>query len=109
MLVNILGRLGAGGTSSFSERLVAQKLVYFVQHLGAYLGYPYTWYIHGPYAPALTKDLFSLEAKEHPRPVPTAVEGVLCKLDRVLGDIKRDPRQLELLASVHFLATAYKW
>ena len=47
--------------TSFLERLRVQKLVYLMQHaFGIDLGYPYNWYIHGPYSPDLARDAFAL-------------------------------------------------
>src|SRR2546425_7730085 len=47
--------------STFETRLELQKKVYLLQESGEDLGYSYGWYIHGPYSPGLTKDLFSLQ------------------------------------------------
>jgi uncharacterized protein YwgA len=47
--------------SSFSERLILQKTIYLLQAgFGVKLGYGYSWYIHGPYSPALARDAFPL-------------------------------------------------
>lgn len=44
---------------SFDDRLKSQKKVYLLQSLGTNLGYDYNWYIHGPYSPTLTDDIYN--------------------------------------------------
>lgn len=45
---------------TLKDRKRVQKAVYLGQAAGADLGYRYSWYVHGPYSPALTKDYFDL-------------------------------------------------
>jgi uncharacterized protein YwgA len=46
--------------SSFNDRLIFQKTIYLLQAFGLYLGYYFSWYIHGPYSTTLTRDGFAL-------------------------------------------------
>jgi uncharacterized protein YwgA len=46
---------------TFTERLLLQKRVYFIQQFGAPLGYSFGWYAHGPYSPELARDGFEIE------------------------------------------------
>lgn len=96
--------------SSFERRLTLQKSVYLAQAAGVNLGYPYRWYLRGPYSQTLTADAFALVDAVSAR----ADESRDWELDEVsqrklkligqlrVGSLPRD-RALELLASVHFL------
>lgn len=42
----------------FRSRLILQKFVYLMQEFGFDLGYPFGWYIRGPYSPSLADDAF---------------------------------------------------
>jgi hypothetical protein len=98
-----------------SERKTVQKAIYLAQASGVDLGYRYSWYVMGPYSPALTKDYFALQdtlrmapdAKPTHRLRPVAYEK-LARLATVVGQLKNESDVpladwLELLASVHFL------
>ena len=61
LLAGLLKRAGDYGVRTFRDRLVLQKTVYLLQAFGIYLGYRFTWYLHGPYSTQLTRDAFSLE------------------------------------------------
>jgi uncharacterized protein YwgA len=45
--------------NSFTGRKRIQKTVYLLQQLGAELRFSYTWYVHGPYSPDLTRTIFN--------------------------------------------------
>jgi uncharacterized protein YwgA len=96
----------------FMDRLIMQKAVYLAQAAGVNLGYFYQWYLHGPYSPSLTRDEFAIamdisadmddsrgwkldDASLH------RLEGIKA----IFSEPDRDKlaRNLELLASVHFL------
>lgn len=44
---------------SFDDRLICQKKIYLLQSLGTDLGYSYTWYLRGPYSPALASYVYT--------------------------------------------------
>ena len=102
--------------TTFNDRLVAQKAIYLVQAAGVDLGYFYSWYLRGPYCPALTEDLFGALSSEFDREIDrinwTLEASTRRRLDR-LKTVVDEPgqttearaRRLELLASVHFLIT----
>lgn len=46
---------------NFSGRLSLQKLVYFLQIHGVYLGYDFSYYLHGPYCSKLSSAGFDLQ------------------------------------------------
>ena len=98
------------------DRIELQKLVYLVQecllHKGMTLGYTFTWYVHGPYSPALARDYFALDSPDDPiQPVELAGEDVASVLRQVreLAGSRPDNLDtadwLELLASLHYYLT----
>ena len=46
---------------TFEDRLRLQKLIYLLQAHGIYLGYDFSWYLHGPYCTTLSRRGFALE------------------------------------------------
>ncbi len=107
----LLGSLRALGVKpsidEFSERKRNQKLAYLIQEVAEVpLGYAFSWYVHGPYSPGLTKDLY---AEDMSRTVgPSQVVGGeqrarIGRLKDFLGDDVKSPDTLELLVSLHFL------
>ena len=99
---------------SFRDRLILQKAMYLVQAAGVHLGYHYQWYLHGPYSPALTRDEYAVVA-DCARGLDDSKGWRLDEQSRrrledlrVLLKPRKRPdlaRELELLASVHFLIT----
>jgi uncharacterized protein YwgA len=103
-----LKALGLSPTmKTFSDRKKMQKLAYLLQEVfGIDLGYNFSWYIHGPYAPDLTRMLFEI--------TETRVSGKTEALDKVdagkvermrsfLGSSISSTDKLELLGSLHYL------
>jgi len=99
--------------TEFSDRLLIQKLIYFVQFAGINLGYRHSWYLHGPYSPELTKTaygyfenekLYNEKAKQY----QVSSKGKN-KLNHVKDLIAEKPDDmelcdwLELLSSIHYL------
>lgn len=108
-----LDKLGLDcGMSSFEDRLILQKAVYLCQAAGVNLGYYYHWYLHGPYSPSLTRDAYAVaEAVAQGMDDSTGWKldaSSTQRLEKIKALIPKDEkatikRQLELLASVHFL------
>lgn len=115
ILSRILKHLGFVGVfmDDFDNRLKYQKLIYLTQNLGVGLGYGYSWYVRGPYSPALTRTLFHI--KDNPELFNQAEtiklgneEAVIKRLEHlksVLGSNFDDPNYLEVIASLHYLRT----
>ena len=97
---------------NFDGRLRFQKTVHILQSFGVDLGYYYSWYLHGPYCPDLTKDGFELN-------------GIIDKIPEIniefanpedqsrynnfkmfMQGRKNDPKQLEIASSICFLQKA---
>jgi uncharacterized protein YwgA len=48
---------------SVESRKLLQKVVYLAQALGLPVLYNFSWYVHGPYSPRLTKDYYELQSQ----------------------------------------------
>lgn len=103
----LLKRIGNFSLDTFEGRLVLQKTIYLMQSYGLDVGYKFSWYIHGPYSPELTRDAFRLQAiyGEIPPAQFRSAEIENCLEDFLgfLGDSKTDGDWLEQLACTHFL------
>lgn len=97
---------------TFDERLIVQKTVYLAQAAGVDRGYSFRWYLRGPYSPELTRDAFSLHADLEAGLDESSGwvldDNTLKRLTQIgrlmpIGDTPAKARELELLASVHFL------
>ncbi len=114
-LGGILKRIGnynpATFKGSFADRLIFQKTIYLLQSFGIYLGYHFSWYIHGPYSTTLAKDGFDLIDKYNNAPMVkfSKIRNDLLfkKFLIFLGQRKNDADWLEILASIHILKTLY--
>ena len=108
LLGGILRRIGDFNLSEFSERLRFQKTVYFLQVFGIYLGYRFSWYVYGPYSPDLARDGFQWKPiRDQIPPIAFSNAETEKKFDDLLsflGEHKKISRNLELLASIHFLS-----
>jgi len=93
--------------ATFEERKKVQKLVYLLQLFGVRLGFQYSWYLHGPYSPGLTRVLF--EGLEDSGPLNVSAELTadeakrIQKLKHFLGDHIRSTDFLELLVSLDYV------
>lgn len=100
--------------STFEDRLILQKAVYLMQAAGVHLGHYYQWYLHGPYSPSLTRDVYAVSADlaqglDDARGW-TLDQHSVSVLERLSGLVRTEnrsqlARKLELLASIHFLIT----
>ncbi len=106
-LLAVLQELGVRPSlATFSDRKRNQKLAYLIQEIaGVPLGYSFSWYIRGPYSPALTQDLYAESATQSvPAALLQAGEKLkLLQLRDFLGDYLNSPDALELLVSLHYL------
>ncbi len=111
ILGGILKRIGHVSMTSFEDRLEVQKHIYFLQEFGLYLGYRFSWYLHGPYCSILARDGFELTEKNIELPdvkfVETKDEERFAKFIDFLGTKRDDAIWLEVLASIHFLKKIY--
>jgi len=91
----------------FERRLITQKTIYILQAFGLYLGYSFNWYLRGPYSPGLTRDAYSLA--EMYQYIPSArfqnpnEEKRFGEFQKMLEEIGKNSRFLELIASTHFV------
>lgn len=106
-------------TSNIDDRVKIQKAVYVGKSAGFDLGYPYGWYLKGPYSPELTRDYYNLsraialgdkEYKEY-----ELLEELSQKLNNIKGlmnPLKYRVSQadwLELVASILFCKNEYRF
>src|SRR5437870_2018728 len=110
-LGGILRRIGNFSPEAFShdfdQRLIVQKTIYLLQAFGLYLGYPFSWYIRGPYSSLLSSDAYAL-AKVYDKAHTLRFENLESEkrfqyFMNFLGDRLTDSDWLERLASIHFL------
>lgn len=94
--------------TTFSGRLILQKTVYLWESFGVPTGYPFNWYVRGPYSPPLTAVGFQIKdsfASIQPAKfVDSNVEQRFEDCLAFVGTRSGDARWLELVASTHFLA-----
>ena len=94
---------------TFTERKKVQKLVYLLDKVfGLNLKFPYSWYLHGPYSPMVTKIIYDvIEGRQRVDPYTKPLSGgTLEKIDRMKSFLGNDIHfndNLELLASLHFV------
>jgi uncharacterized protein YwgA len=97
----------------FDNRLLVQKAVYLLQQRGVELGYPYSWYVRGPYSSRLANDLFFLANLDADGKQELGKYTFGKKTKALIGEIwdlfqpnqrlHERAKRLELLASVLFL------
>ena len=102
-----MGRLGLEiDMTTFPERKKVQKLVYLLKVFGINFNFDYSWYLHGPYSPGLTKTVFDVLERDHPvhkKDLSERENKALEKLQRFLGSDINSSDELELLVSLHYL------
>lgn len=97
---------------TFADRKKMQKLVYILQEVfGVDIGSNFSWYIHGPYAPDLTRLLFEITESGSTVQVGALDKSNLPKIEKVkafLGNTINSTDKLELLGSLHYLKSLGK-
>src|SRR2546428_7960302 len=87
-VIRVLRSLGPINLDYFNDRLKLQKLGYLAQEFGAKGGFPYSWYIRGPYSSSLAGVLFmGVEVDAFRNGVSLSGEEleVVNKMQRLLG------------------------
>jgi hypothetical protein len=107
-LGGLLKRSGHFDMTTFSGRLILQKTVYLWDSFGVPTGYPFNWYVRGPYSPPLTAAGFQIKDSFASIPptkfVDPNVESRFTDCLAFIGTRAGNVRWLELVASIHFLA-----
>lgn len=98
------------GVDNFRHRLRVQKFVYLLQSFDIYLGYDYSWYLHGPYCTtlaAMAKALSPVYDKIPHDPgmafVDPAVQERFEMFKKFISGRENDNAFLEIAASLHIL------
>src|SRR3989344_8338223 len=95
---------------TFENRLKLQKVIYLLQCSGVNLGYPFSWYLHGPYSPELTKDAYLIEDFSKVKKLEfedSEIESKFKGFIERLSNHKDDVFWLEVSASIHLLKKLY--
>jgi uncharacterized protein YwgA len=92
----------------FSERKRIQKTVCLLQYVfGIPLGFSFSWYIHGPYSPDLTRTLFELSEKGFKErgnvPLTRKEKERISEFKEFLGDSLKSSEEVELIGSLYYL------
>jgi len=94
---------------TFAERKKVQKLVYLLDKVfGMNFKFPYSWYLHGPYSPTVTKIIFDvvergLIVETSPDVLSAEDSRNIERMKSFLGKDIDSNDKLELLVSSHFL------
>ena len=98
------------GVDNFKHRLRVQKFVYLLQSFDIYLGYDYSWYLHGPYCTTLATMAKALRPIYDKIPydpgmafVDPGVQKRFERFKRFIGGRENDNTFLEIAASLHIL------
>lgn len=113
-VVLVLRELGLSlDMRTFDGRLIVQKATYLAQAAGVDLGYFFGWYLRGPYCSSLAHDAYAAESDgefDEVRRDWKLDEKTSSQLGRLKTLIpasaapSKTAYELELLASVHYLA-----
>lgn len=89
---------------SFVGRKRIQKIVYLLKQFGADMQFGYTWYLHGPYSPQLTRTLFNSDiVNETERELNKNQLDIVIQARNFLGTALYDINELELVVSLIYL------
>lgn len=100
--LNILGI--DPNTDSFSNRKRLQKITYLLEKSGVDFGFEFSWYLHGPYSPSLTRVLYKEEQeKERNMSISKDEKKQILTIKQLLGNDLKSSDTLELIASLHYL------
>lgn len=106
-LLQLYGDLGVEPhLDNFVSRKQLQKLTYLIEAFGIFLGFKFSWYLHGPYDRRLTAVLYDDNREESNRNVDDKYqneEKIIKKLKEFLGRDIYSSRTLELIVSLHYL------
>ena len=88
---------------TFTERKKLQKLTYLLQKFCVDLEVSYSWYLHGPYSPQLTRALFDSMSKTQPSKLTKQEAERVRALRTNLGTNLDSTDFLELIVSLDFI------
>jgi uncharacterized protein YwgA len=91
---------------NFASRKQLQKLTYLIEAFGIFLGFRFSWYLHGPYDRRLTAVLYDDIREESDREVRDTFQNedqIIKELKEFLGRDIHSSRTLELIVSLHYL------
>jgi len=109
-LIRVLRDMSEINLDHFDNRLRLQKLGFLAQEMGINGGFPFSWYIYGPYSSSLTSVLFlgeEVEAFNEPIQLTEPEQNVVNNLQQLFGEGIDDSSTLELFGSVWYLMSAH--
>lgn len=109
-LIRVLRGMGEINLDRFTNRLRLQKISFLAQEMGVNGGFPFSWYIRGPYSSSLTSTLFmgeEVDAFRESIQLTESEQNVINNLRNLLGENIDDSRTLELYASVWYLMSSH--
>jgi len=106
-IIRFLNAVTDVSLENFDDRLKLQKLTYLAREIGLECRYAFSWYVHGPYSPSLTRVLFTADemgelVNENVK-LTTKEETIFSNLKQLLGKDFDNARILELMASVWYM------
>jgi len=106
-LIQLYNNLGVEPRlDNFASRKQLQKLTYLIEAFGIFLGFKFSWYLHGPYDRRLTAVLYDDDKEESARQVLDVYpneDEIIKRLKEFLGRDVHFSRTLELIVSLHYL------
>jgi len=106
-VIRFLNAVTIVSLENFDDRLRLQKLTYLAREIGLECGFAFSWYVHGPYSPSLTRVLFTAEEMGElvmdNAKLTTREADIVSSLKQLVGDGFDNARTLELFASVWYV------
>lgn len=90
----------------FEDKLEVQKIAYIGQEFGINLGYPFEWYLRGPYCKAVSKDAHYVIDSKLGKITPGKAgldERKVKEFAKQFATYLNDPNWLEIAASLIYL------
>jgi len=100
---------GIGKTISmdkFEDKLEVQKITYIAQEYGINLGYPFEWYLRGPYCKQVSEDAHAILDSKTANVSPSEAglnEEKVKELGNILKPFINNPEWLEIAGSLIYL------
>ncbi|MDE1818300.1 MAG: hypothetical protein KGI19_06830 [Thaumarchaeota archaeon] len=100
---------GIGKTISmdkFEDKLEVQKIAYIAQEYGINLGYPFEWYLRGPYCKQVSEDAHAILDTKAENVSPSTAgldEQQVKELGNILRPFINNPEWLEIAGSLLYL------
>lgn len=107
-MLEVLKGLGAKGINNLDDRITCQKTIYLAQRMQLIQPYEFNLYVHGPYSPTLSNDLYrSMVFFDELNEPNFATISLREKYDTLKGWLKeKNSKKLELIATFDWFKQA---